>query len=122
MCVLDNMVYTMQLEKRERFTKNLSCSIIFKNVFSSVVKHSGFLNVSVAGILMFQTHFQTLHITVKHSKLASDVMLFLPTNPFPVLSVQILCGSFYMNKSKQTLMNSFFSISEELGARITLQG
>lgn len=98
------MVYTMLLEKRERFPRNLFCSFIFTNGFSSAVQHSILLNVSLAGVLLLQTLFSFKHFisTVKHLKPASAVMLFPPTNPFLVLAVQTLPGSFYMGKSKQT--------------------
>lgn len=78
------MVYTMLLEKRERFPRNLFCSFIFTNGFSSAVQHSILLNVSLAGVLLLQTLFIFEHFIspVKHLKPASAVTLFPPTNPF----------------------------------------
>lgn len=39
---------------------------------------------------------------VKHLEPACAVMLFPPTNPFLILAVQTIPGSFYTDKSEQT--------------------
>jgi len=100
----------MLMKKRERFPRNLFYSFNSMNGFSSAVQHSILFNVSLACVFLLQTLLGFKHFisTVKHLKPASAVMLFPPTNPFLVLAVLTLPGSFYISKSKQTLKTLSF--------------
>lgn len=101
--VFSNRVYTMLLEKRERFPGNLFC--FFSSATFRTFECLPLWHIAASNSFQSLKHFIS---TVKHLKPASAVMLFPPTNPFLVLSVCTFSGSFYMGKSKQMLESLSF--------------
>lgn len=101
--MFSNRVYTVLLEKRERFPRNLFC--FFSSATFSTSECLPFWHIVVSNSFQSLKHFIS---TVKHLKPVSAVMLFPLTNPFLVLAVHTFSGSFYMGKSKQMLESLSF--------------